>query len=519
MSSGPAQSLPLRRSDSDRAAESASDALDRIALNYHNAAQNIDIPASFSSNPQIHLSSTDSIAPLSNSTSSSSLDAAATGPSSRHISPSNSLRIQTDIQNQQPITPPRKESLGGTRSRSHSLKHKSSSSSLKPVARTPSVKRSLAAALGSASTPGSCVPSPVISALGDVTPLPSPLLTGDSPGPWKRYTARRPSRDQMVDPTPNSVLVSASGESIAAALVNASKRKQYAALGPEGAEGKKKENLDPSQHARNRSISEYVPDPMAVPKRQITVSGSHAEPAQESEPQLRREANLAESRGLTAAAVKPPTPPPSDSSKHSVDGLADGKAKAGATEYFAAYGRFDGKKRRWRAIKFLGQGTFSRVMLATSQTQEDDGSAIPTSDDLVTPSSETAQKLRRTLVAVKVCEHGPRGGASEERIEMSLKRELEIMQSINHPSLVQLKAWSIEQTRAILIMSYCVGGDLFDVATQHRELLSPTLLRRMFAELVGAVQYLHQRRICHRDIKLESRHNPLSPPSATEMKC
>jgi protein-serine/threonine kinase len=497
MSSGPAQSLPFHRTDSERAAESTAEALDRIALNYHNAAQNIDIPASFSSNPQIHLS-TETIAPLPHSNSNSSLEGSS---SSRHISPSNSnsLRIQTDISQPTTPPPPRKNSV----SRSRSLKHKSSASSLRPVARTPSVKRSLAAALGSASTPGSCVPSPVISALGDVTPLPSPLLTGDSPGPWKRYAARRPSKGQMVDPTPDSVLVSATGESIAAALVNASKRKQYAALGPEGAEAKKKENQDPSQHGRNRSVSEYVPDPMAVPKRHITVSGSHAEPAQEPEQQMRREANLAQSRGLTAATAKPPTPPPSDSSKHSVDGLPESKPRAGA-EYFEAYGRFDGKKRRWRAVKFLGQGTFSRVMLATSQTQEDDESPIPTSADLDALSSETAQKLRRTLVAVKVCEHGPRGGASEERIEMSLKRELEIMQSINHPSLVQLKAWSIEQTRAILIMSYCVGGDLFDVATQHRELLSPSLLRRMFAELVGAVQYLHQRRICHRDIKLES---------------
>ncbi|KAH6669178.1 kinase-like domain-containing protein [Plectosphaerella plurivora] len=507
MSSGPAQSLPFHRADSDLAAESTADALDRIALNYHNAAQNIDIPASFSSNPQIHLS-TESIAPLPHSNSNSSLDGSS---SSRHISPSNSnsLRIQTDIP--QPTTPPPKDSV----SRSRSLKHKSSHSSLRPVARTPSVKKSLAAALGSASTPGSCVSSPVISALGDVTPLPSPLLTGDSPGPWKRYAARRPSKGQMVDPTPDSVLVSATGESIAAALVNASKRKQYAALGPEGAEAKKKENQDPS-HGRNRSVSEYVPDPMALPKRHITVSGSHAEPVQDSEQPMRREANLAQSRGLTATgAAKPPTPPPSDSSKHSVDGLPDRKPTSGA-EYFEAYGRFDGKKRRWRAVKFLGQGTFSRVMLATSQSQEDDESPIPTSADPESLSSETAQKMRRTLVAVKVCEHGPRGGASEERIEMSLKRELEIMQSINYPSLVQLKAWSIEQTRAILIMSYCVGGDLFDVATQHRELLSPPLLRRMFAELVGAVQYLHQRRICHRDIKLENVLVNLSPDELSD---
>jgi protein-serine/threonine kinase len=103
-------------------------------------------------------------------------------------------------------------------------------------------------------------------------------------------------------------------------------------------------------------------------------------------------------------------------------------------------------------------------------------------------------------------EHGPAGGADAERIEIGLKREVEILKSIHHPCLVHLKAFGNDgHARALLVMNYCPGGDLFEVATKHREVLVPKLVRRIFSELVSATRYLHQKFIVHRDIKLESR--------------
>jgi len=296
-----------------------------------------------------------------------------------------------------------------------------------------------------------------------------------------------------------------------------SKRRTYAGLGsgagpaenfrPSSKDGQKSQG---SAHTRNRSISEYIPDPMLIPKRMTTVSGSHARADLKNveagfEGHMRREPHLSEARGLTPIE-KPPTPPPSESSLSANDASSvTTSSQKSRHEYFEARGTDDRKRRRWRAIKMLGQGTFSRVMLATSQSLSDDEEYALTNTGLQTPEPQP-QYHRRTLVAVKVCEHGPRGGASEDRIEMSLKRELEIMQAIHHPSLVHLKAWNIEPTRAILVLSYCPGGDLFDVASGHRHMLSPGLLRRMFAELVGAVRYLHGMKIVHRDIKLESEY-------------
>ncbi|KAL0932941.1 CAMK protein kinase [Colletotrichum truncatum] len=515
MSNGPPQSMPIHTEHQNRV-DGSSDPVASDA-NLHNADYHNDISFPYLvSNPQIQFrtntiapspplseSSFQHLEPQSNQT---------PGPSplstNSNNNSTNCLRIQTsdlhpshstrsDTHANAAYTTPRRPSAG--------LTHKTSSSSLKPVSRTPSFKAAIHShSLGPGSSTSSCLPSPILSAMSDVTPLPSPLLSGDSPGPWRRLGVRPPSRDQMHNPTPDSVLVSSTGESIAAALANASKRKVYAGLVAEGEATAAKGPLvgGKQQHARDRSISEYKPDPNYIPKRHITVSGSHIKSdAQESaaEPHMRRELNLAESRGLTPAIAQPPTPPPSESSKDSSDSTS--KPKAGLPEYFEAFDRRDHKRRRWRAVRTLGQGTFSRVMLATSHIDDDDEALHV---DSLTPISEISSPIRKTLVAVKVCEHGPRGGASEDRIEMSLKRELEIMQSISHPSLVHLKAWNIEPSRAILVLSHCPGGDLFDVATAHREVLKPTLLRRMFAELVGAVTYLHERRIVHRDIKLEN---------------
>ncbi|KAI1169355.1 kinase-like protein [Nemania serpens] len=426
---------------------------------------------------------------------------------SRLVNSSSSLFISTDISS----TPPRRSDSLRSRNDSLStpqytspLQGKTSNSNLHPVSRTPSWKQHLAR--GNRSATSSAYPSPVISAMGDVTPLPSPLLSGDSPGPWKRFIQPTPSRELTV-PTimPDSVLVTKSGESVAAAIEHQTKRKAYAGLqvghAAEHSSGK-------NEHTRNRSISEYIPDAKGILKRQNTVSAGKVDERNREDPAgLRREPRLSEARGLTVAA-KPPTPPPSESSQSND---ASG-SKRPLYEYFEAYGRKDRKLRRWRAVKDLGEGTFSRVVLATSKIDSKDGNE----EKHGPPTPLTNSQLdRKTLVAIKICEHGPKGGASEDRIEMSLKRELDIMRSVDHPSLVHLKAWNIEPTRALLVLNYSSGGDLFDVASGYRDSLKAPILRRIFSEIIGAVGYLHERRIVHRDIKLENVLVNISPAELT----
>ena len=79
------------------------------------------------------------------------------------------------------------------------------------------------------------------------------------------------------------------------------------------------------------------------------------------------------------------------------------------------------------------------------------------------------------------------------------------MKDLHHPSLIDLRAFHMEETRMILVLGYCAGGDLFDIASEHPELLKAPLIKRIFSEQVMAVKYLHEHGIVHRDVKLESR--------------
>lgn len=221
-----------------------------------------------------------------------------------------------------------------------------------------------------------------------------------------------------------------------------------------------------------------------------------------------REEYLALQRGLAPVLPRPPTPPrsnrsgPENSDNESLPS-SPGLSKSAFPLRYEARSIKGNVLRRWRAIRQLGKGTFSTVMLATSEGTEDN--TLSSTDDSAEFPMNEEQLDPKYLVAVKICERGPVGGADEKKAEISLKRELDILKSIHHPSLVQLKAVNILETRALLVLNYCPGGDLFELASLKLELLVPSLIRRIFAELVAAVRYLHTEYIVHRDIKLESK--------------
>jgi len=356
----------------------------------------------------------------------------------------------------------------------------------------------------SLSQSSSTLPSPYLNAITDITPLPSPLIGSDSPILWKKPQPDTPTRSRqssLDDTTPKRQSSLSSSHASPPR-----RRKGYGNLIQEAAMANAaalQENAPASasgQHGRNRSISDFVPEPLQNTRQRHVTFTSGDERVHEQ--QLHREAYLAEQRGLTVPQADPtktlPTPPASISSMAESDEpeestetpyLEDGTA----TEYLQIHCGTHNKRRKFRQLRLLGRGTFSNVMLATREK-------LPAH---ITPEIEDTLNPHK-LVAVKIVAHGPAGGADEERIEISLKREVEMLKSVSHPSLVHLKGCEDQASRTLLVLTYCPGGDLFDLASTHKDVFTPHMTQRIFAELVSAVLYLHAQSIVHRDIKLEN---------------
>jgi len=84
-----------------------------------------------------------------------------------------------------------------------------------------------------------------------------------------------------------------------------------------------------------------------------------------------------------------------------------------------------------------------------------------------------------------------------------LLREVEILQDVTHPNIVQLRDVFEEPEALLVVMEYIPGTDLFD-AILSRSKFSEDEARPIFAQVTSAVEYLHRQRIVHRDIKPEN---------------
>ncbi|XP_030256566.1 myosin light chain kinase, smooth muscle-like isoform X2 [Sparus aurata] len=84
------------------------------------------------------------------------------------------------------------------------------------------------------------------------------------------------------------------------------------------------------------------------------------------------------------------------------------------------------------------------------------------------------------------------------------RKEIELMNSIHHPKLVQILAAYDTRSEMVMVMEYIAGGELFerivDDNFEHTELTSA----RYMQQILEGMQYVHKQNIVHLDLKPEN---------------
>ncbi|XP_067127380.1 serine/threonine-protein kinase MARK1 isoform X12 [Centruroides vittatus] len=129
---------------------------------------------------------------------------------------------------------------------------------------------------------------------------------------------------------------------------------------------------------------------------------------------------------------------------------------------------------RYRLLKTIGKGNFAKVKLAKH---------LPTGKE----------------VAIKIIDKTQLNPSSLQK----LFREVRIMKMLDHPNIVKLYQVIETEKTLYLVMEYASGGEVFDYLVAHGRMKEKEA-RAKFRQIVSAVQYCHQKRIIHRDLKAEN---------------
>uniref|UniRef100_A0A183BHF9 Protein kinase domain-containing protein n=1 Tax=Globodera pallida TaxID=36090 RepID=A0A183BHF9_GLOPA len=84
-----------------------------------------------------------------------------------------------------------------------------------------------------------------------------------------------------------------------------------------------------------------------------------------------------------------------------------------------------------------------------------------------------------------------------------LPRELRIWRMLDHPNHVRLYRHFVKSRYLFEILDLADGGDMLNYMREHGP-VEEAACRRWMLQLIDALNYLHQHRIAHRDLKLEN---------------
>ncbi|XP_020227350.1 CBL-interacting serine/threonine-protein kinase 21 isoform X3 [Cajanus cajan] len=123
----------------------------------------------------------------------------------------------------------------------------------------------------------------------------------------------------------------------------------------------------------------------------------------------------------------------------------------------------------------IGEGTFSKVKLGVN--------------------GNNGQK-----VAIKVID---KHMILENNLKNQVKREIRTMKLLHHPNIVRIHEVIGTKTKIYIVMEYVSGGQLLDKMS-YGEKLNECEARKLFQQLIDALDYCHNKGVYHRDLKPEN---------------
>uniref|UniRef100_A0AAY4D4H7 5'-AMP-activated protein kinase catalytic subunit alpha-2 n=1 Tax=Denticeps clupeoides TaxID=299321 RepID=A0AAY4D4H7_9TELE len=84
-----------------------------------------------------------------------------------------------------------------------------------------------------------------------------------------------------------------------------------------------------------------------------------------------------------------------------------------------------------------------------------------------------------------------------------IKREIQNLKLFRHPHIIKLYQVISTPTDFFMVMEYVSGGELFDYICKHGR-VEDAEARRLFQQIISAVDYCHRHMVVHRDLKPEN---------------
>ncbi|KAK4759821.1 hypothetical protein SAY87_022952 [Trapa incisa] len=130
---------------------------------------------------------------------------------------------------------------------------------------------------------------------------------------------------------------------------------------------------------------------------------------------------------------------------------------------------------KYQFVRTIGEGTFAKVKLALDIS-------------------------KNQYVAVKIID---KCMVLEGNLKVQVQREIKTMRLLNHPNIVRIHEVIGTKTKIYIVMDYVSGGQLSDKLSYVKR-LKESEARKLFQQLIDAVDYCHNRGVYHRDLKPEN---------------